>query len=86
MDNKKLVKIFLALLIIALIALCLVYYSKSDNKTENKSQNYEDIKKQSTKINIEYSNEEFLGSWESYVAKITLNDDLTKVEGTGVIN
>lgn len=78
MKNKK-IKIVLIyiLIIICLIGGCIFYFL-------NKS--YTKINTESTKLNVEYSDEELTGEWKDYDAKITLNNTSILIEGKGITN
>lgn len=78
MKNKK-IKIVLIyiLIIICLIGGCIFYFL---------NKNYTKINTESTKLNVEYSDEELTGEWKNYDAKITLNNTSILIEGKGITN
>ena len=81
MDNKKkYIYIGCILGIILIIAVSIVVYYLNNKSTETTTDNKE-IVKESTSINVEYSNSNIT---ENYNAKITLSDTDVKIDGTGV--
>lgn len=81
--NKK-INIVITLLFLILVIILVVYYF-SQSKNQKKS-DYIEINKESTQLNVEYSQKELTGAWESYTAKIILDDSKISIEGNGVIN
>ena len=83
MNNNKALKIFISLLIILIIIFIVFYFYQKSKKPNGE---YTQINTQSTNLNVEYSDEELTGEWSDYIAKITLNDTKTSIEGSGVTN
>lgn len=82
--NEKKLKIFAGLLLIALIIVFIICYFY-ENKKDTDS-NYVQIDTKGTPLEVEYNSEELTGEWSNYIAKITLDDTKTIVEGKGVTN
>ena len=83
MDKKKL-KIFIILLLMVSI-ISFIIWSDYKNKKESSS-DYVQIDTTGTELEVEYNTEELTGEWSDYVAKITLDDAKTVIEGKGVTN
>lgn len=83
MNNNKVLKIFISLLIILIIIFTILYFYSKSSKPNSE---YTQINTQSTNLNVEYSDKELTGEWSNYIAKITLNDTKTSIEGSGVTN
>lgn len=83
MKNKKIIRVFAIILIILLLTLIVLYYISKSNHSNSKE---ESIRTEGTNLNIEYSEKELTGEWSSYKAKITLSDEKTQIEGSGVTN
>lgn len=80
MKNKKTIIILISIiLILSIIAIGIFCFF-------NKGEDYTKINTESTKINVQYSNEELTGEWKEYNAKITLNDTNILIEGNGITN
>ena len=83
MNNNKTLKIFIILLII-LITIFIIFYFFQNLSKQNSE--YTKINTQSTILDVEYSEKELTGEWSNYIAKITLDDTKTSIEGSGVTN
>ncbi len=83
MNNNKVLKIFISLLIILIIIFIILYFYPKSSKPNSE---YTKINTQSTNLNVEYSDKELTGEWSDYIAKITLDDTKTSIEGKGVTN
>ena len=77
MNHNKTLKIFIILLIIIAIFMILYFCQNFGNE-------YTQINTQSTSLDVKYSDAELTGEWSDYVAKITLDDTNTLIEGNGV--
>ncbi|MGN1327941.1 MAG: carbohydrate-binding domain-containing protein [Clostridia bacterium] len=81
MKNKK--TIIISLLIIFIIIAIVIFLQSIKN---NDKSNYIAIDRESTNLQVEYSSSELTGEYSEYTAKITLDDEKTIIEGTGVTN
>lgn len=79
MKNKKSL-IIISIIILTILICTLIYFIISKKEKTNIIQ----IDKESTKLEVVYSEEELTGEYSEYKAKITLNDEKVVVEGTGV--
>ena len=83
MKDKKL-KLIIGIIAIILIIIFIIGYFYESRKNENS--NYVEIDTESTNLEVEYSDKELTGEWADYIAKITLDDTKTTIEGSGVTN
>ncbi len=81
MNNKKII-IFASLLVVALVAIFTIIYFCSNRDKSNLDSAQIDTK--GTDLTVEYKEEELIGEWSDYMAKINLSDTKTTVEGKGV--
>lgn len=76
MKKSKIIIITTALVLIALIVGVIIYIKINSNSDE--------ITRNSTELNIQYTEAELSGSYENYTAKILLNNEDITIEGQGV--
>lgn len=79
MKNKK--NLIIVSIMILIIIICLTIYFLMFNKDNS---NIIQIDRESTKLEVVYSEEELTGEYSEYKAKIVLSDEKIVVDGTGV--
>lgn len=81
MNNTKLKVLIILVLVMLLVILIIAYFNET---AINKENDYIEIDKEGTKLEVEYTEKELTGEWSDYTAKITLDDTKTVIEGKGV--
>lgn len=84
MNNKKSNNKILAVLLALILVVLIILFVKP--KTQNNAEISEEIRSESTNINVEYSEAELTGTWKDYKAKIQLSDEKIVIDGSGVTN
>lgn len=82
-NNKTKLKIIISILTIVIICFVAIYFLGNN---QNGNSDYTEIDTTSTKLDVQYDNQELTGEWLEYVAKITLDDSKVTIEGNGVTN